>query len=79
MKKYIHNLRKKSDGEKRQVAFWSSFALTSVIALLWLVSITVLSSQKDANIANVANSQGALSGVTDQFVNVFDKMKDSSE
>ena len=48
MFRYIDNLRNKPRGEKNRLAFSIAFAITIIIASLWLFNlITVINGEKD--------------------------------
>jgi hypothetical protein len=62
MKKYINNLRQKSEHEKSRTAFWGASIVTGVIVLFWLMAATYDGEQEKseqlANPASLVNEYG---------------------
>jgi hypothetical protein len=70
MKRHLENLRAKPDKMKRQIAFLTSAGITAVIALFWIVSISIQSSS--AVVSAQASSVQVNSPVSALTANVFD-------
>ncbi len=56
---YLENLRAKSDGAKKQIAFWSSFGITAVIFLFWIASFSSFGNSSKAAVASAVNKASA--------------------
>jgi hypothetical protein len=55
---YIETLRTKSDGTKKQIAFWSSFGITAVIFVFWLSSFSAFSKSTQSTVAQTVDKTG---------------------
>jgi hypothetical protein len=52
---YLQTLRAKSDGSKKQIAFWSSFGITAIIFVFWLASFSAFGTGAKATVASAVN------------------------
>ena len=67
MKKFIENMQRRSEAEKRTFAFWAATIMTLFIFGIWFVSTwTTISQIQDGNISNEASA----------FSSFFNQIKD---
>ena len=55
---YIQTLRAKSEGARKQIAFWSAYGLPAVIFVFWLASFNVFGGSANATIAQTVGKAG---------------------
>jgi hypothetical protein len=72
---YVSHLRSKPEHVRRRVAFWSSFGVTALIALFWVVSFTTIGSSAQGAIADTVNrvqtpAQSMIAGVGSVFTDI---------
>jgi hypothetical protein len=74
---YLEGLKAKSDGTKKQIAFWSSFGITAIIFVFWLASFSVFGNSTKTAVATAVNkvgtpSQSLVAGVGGFFGDIKD-------
>ncbi len=72
----IAKLQKKSEPERRRIALFISLAITGVIVVIWLISLSVrFNDQEPVEPALSPDDTAPLSTIGEQFKGAFDSFK----
>ena len=75
LQSYLEHLRGKPHHVRKQIAFWSSFAITAVIFAFWLASFTTSVAQsKESSVVATASTPGQslVAGIGSVFGDIKD-------
>ncbi len=71
---FLEKLRSKSDGAKKNIAFFTSMGITVIIFVFWITSRGVMSTDNKINLAKEAKSP--ISSLTASVGDIFVYIKD---